>query len=172
MDDLRASTRFNDATFKPGLLCAKFAKEMGTIVTLWPHVEEGMIAILRALLGGHATAPARQIFRSIVSERARIQMMTTLLQKTYLNQTKGNFYDDVIAEFDRLNGKRNAYVHGLWWTREDGRLFLTNDLVGDHHFYRSREVPFSEIRETVSGMKRLLRNLAKFERNLSIWTNE
>jgi hypothetical protein len=167
MDDLRASMRFNDATFKPGVPRAKFAKEVGTIVTLWPHVEEGMITILRALLGGSAAVPARQIFRSIISERARIQMMATLLQKTYLNQAKGSFYDDVIAEFERLNSKRNAYVHGLWWAREDGRLFLTNDLLGDHHFYRSREVPFSEIQETVSGMKRLLRNLAKFERNLS-----
>jgi hypothetical protein len=47
-----------------------------------------MIVILRILLGGELNAPARQIFNSLVSERARYDIMKLLLEGTPINRNR------------------------------------------------------------------------------------
>ena len=41
---------------------------VGEMIGLWPHLEEAMILVMAALLGGIQSALARQVFRSLNSE--------------------------------------------------------------------------------------------------------
>jgi hypothetical protein len=77
--------------YKRGILNDDFARLAGRITTCWPYVEEQMICVLRDLIAGHAQVPARQVFRSIVSEAVRIRIMTSLLEHSPVNASKGKF---------------------------------------------------------------------------------
>lgn len=118
-----------------------------------------MIIILEDLLGGGPGVPARQIFRSIVSNEARKKVMLGLLERAQINRSKDRFYDDIIAEFYSLNGIRNDYIHGLWATHESGRVFLTVESVDDFHFLAAREVKSTDLEATIEQMHKLNRKL-------------
>jgi len=120
-------------------------KALGQIASFWPHLEDAMIEIMRDLLGSDRHMPARQIFRAIISNQARKKVMVALLEKSRLNRDKTVFYDETIQEFSALAGKRNDYLHGLWWTFEDGRVFLSKESLDDFHFLDRREVKLAEL---------------------------
>ena len=112
-----------DGRYFGGLHNDEIAKYVTYIITILPHIEEQIIEIM-ALLMGDASAPARQVFRSLNSEEARVKVMRALLETTRHNETKGREFDEVIDLFVEIKNKRNAYAHGLWWTHEGGRVFL------------------------------------------------
>lgn len=144
-----------DGHYRSGLWNEKIVSAIGQIATYWPHVEEGMIEILRELLGGHKELPARQVFRSIINQQARIQVLTALLEQSWLNRHKDQFYDDIIGEFAGLNKKRNEYVHGLWWTHDSDRVFLCVEAIDDGSFLDGREVTYKEVEAVFLRMSAL-----------------
>jgi hypothetical protein len=56
--------------YEAGIKNDKFALLFGQTVATWVHVEDQMIQVLQDLLGSRS-APARQIFHSVVSNKAR-----------------------------------------------------------------------------------------------------
>lgn len=136
----------------------EFAKVLGEIVSYWSHIEEEMIDILESLLGGsedNNNVPARQIFRSIISEQARIKVMRSLLEFAEINHDKPKDYDEIIDEFAKLNKIRNTYVHGLWYTHESNRVFLRETTAEEHFFTERREVKIKELKTVVTRMENL-----------------
>jgi hypothetical protein len=125
-----------------------------------------MICVLRDLIAGHARVPARQIFRSVISEAARIKIMTALLEHSPENASKGQFYDNVISSFRTLNSKRNAMVHGLWWTRDDGKVFIAKESLDEYATSKGRLVSAREVRFILKKMATLLKQLALHEEKL------
>ena len=103
-----------DGRYVSGLWNERFALLLGQLVSYWPMVEDKMIGILADLLDYPPSAgtngPPRQIFRSIISNQARRKLMLSLLERSRINKDKEQYYDEVIAEFDKLNAKRNDYV--------------------------------------------------------------
>ena len=89
--------------------------------------------------------------------------MMALLERTKLNRDKDSFYDDVLDEFTKLNGKRNDYIHGMWYTRapfdETAEVYLSEESVDDHHWLEARAVPLSEIHNILVRMNRLNTNI-------------
>lgn len=148
-----------DGRYSSGLWQDKLVSAVGQIATYWPHIEDAMIEILRDLLGGDPELPARQVFRSIISQQARIQVMTALLAKSRLNEHKSGVYDEIIAEFAALNKLRNTYVHGLWWTHESGKAFLSEEAIHDWNFLDGREVTYKEVEAVFTRMDKLHRRL-------------
>jgi hypothetical protein len=94
----------------------------GFLVSYWWHVEETMTHVLEDLLEGKrndtysTNSPARRIFRSIVSEDARIKLMWALLEGSPHNAEMPPIYDEILHEFKALNRIRNDLVHGYWFT--------------------------------------------------------
>lgn len=130
---------------------------VGQIATYWTTVEDEMIEILRDLSGGHLDLPARQIFRSITSNEARRKLLLNLLEKSPLNKGKGDFYDTVISSFYSLNGRRNDYVHGMWFTLDDySTAFLSSRSIDDLFFLEKREVPIHELEVLIRDMDSLM----------------
>jgi hypothetical protein len=146
----------------------KSALLIGQLATYWPLVEDRMIGILGDLLGYAASlgenGPPRQIFRSILSNRARITLMQSLLERSAINRDKEIFYDEVLSEFGKLNGKRNGYLHGIWYTHEDGRTYLSERSIDDFHFLDAREVKYEEIHSVFLRMESLFTLVARRHR--------
>jgi hypothetical protein len=111
-----------------------------------------MIEVLGLLLGDRKL-PARQIFRSLRSEHARIEMLKALLEQAPINKNKGPEYDDVITRFASLNAARNNYVHGLWSVHEEtGRVFLAEASPDETQIFEKREVVTGELRQKLREM--------------------
>jgi hypothetical protein len=153
-------------SYQEGILNDGFAALLGKLTAYWPHVEERMICVMRDLIAGHAQVPARQIFRSVISEAARIKIMAALLERSPSNSTKGKFYDHVIFSFRTLNSKRNAMVHGLWWTRDDGKMFMARKSLDEYSSDKGREVPASEVHAALKKMVMLVKRLKLHEQKL------
>jgi hypothetical protein len=138
--------------YNGGLWNPEHAKLVGQITTYMPQIEEQMIQFM-SLLISDKKAPARQIFRSLNSEQARIQIMRALLETAPHNKDKPGAYDEIIDLFDMVRKKRNAYVHGLWTTHEDsGRAFLAEASADETYFTEQREVSAKELELTIREM--------------------
>jgi hypothetical protein len=70
--------------YEAGIKNDKFTLLFGQTVATWVHVEDQMIQVLQDLLGSKS-APARQIFHSVVSNKARQSLMLACLQKSKIN---------------------------------------------------------------------------------------
>lgn len=149
-----------DGQYKGGIHNDQIALWVGSIITFIPHIEERMINFLALLMGDHSS-PARQVFRSLNSEVARIKIMRSLLEQAPINQEKGQEFDDVLDLFAEVKKKRNTYAHGLWWTHErTERVFIEEASPEPFGSYFSRrEVKFKEVEAAVSRMNDLSRKL-------------
>ncbi|MEK7874875.1 MAG: hypothetical protein AAB325_01645, partial [Pseudomonadota bacterium] len=80
----------------------------------------------------------RLIFTAIVNQKIRIDVMRTLLHRSRVNRQMDRIFDEIIDEFQRLNDLRNNYVHGRWWTHENGDTYLQidNSELPTHVVYR------------------------------------
>lgn len=146
-------------TYSQGIHNDTAAISLGVMVGLWVHVEEAMVQILRELCGDSSPLlnfPARLIFRSVVNQQARIKIMRSLLELSMHNREKPIDYDEIIDEFDKLNDQRNKLLHGLWWTRHDGRLYYEEASLDNHSFLTSREVETKEIDDVTKRMDALI----------------
>jgi hypothetical protein len=152
--------------YEAGIKNDKFALLFGQTVATWVHVEDQMIQVLQDLLGSRS-APARQIFHSVVSNKARQSLMLACLQRSKINIRKTDLYEEMILQFSRLNSQRNSLVHGLWYTHETGRVYLSAGAVDDFHYIDAREVKIEEL-EGMNKAIGVLSNAIHMRRSPSI----
>lgn len=156
--------RLPDGHFAHCIASEKHLLAVGAILTTWSWLEEAMISVMASLLSADkSTAPARQIFRSVVSAEARIKILKNLLEKGRHNISKSTFYDEVIDEFCSLNRARNQYAHGLWITKLDKNLkvFLFESSSDDDFMFSStpRHVSIKELEQTRQNIITLTRRI-------------
>lgn len=123
-----------------------------------------MIGVLGVLMGTEwHRSPARQVFRSIVNARDRINVMRSLLEDARINQDRGPEFDAVIDEFASLNSSRNRYAHGLFWVRNDGKIVLqeTSPIESAVLLSDPAEVPLNELKNVATRMDKLYRRAVK-----------
>jgi hypothetical protein len=137
--------------YEAGLKNEKFALLFGQTIATWVHVEDFMIQVLQDLLGSKS-APARQIFHSVISNNARKMLMLSCLQNSSANARKADIYEAIILQFSKLNTQRNTFLHGLWYTHESGRVFLSENALKDFHYADAREVKIEELEEMNKAM--------------------
>jgi len=127
----------------------------GELIGDWVHIEEAMIDFLDLLLYPDADAkleinkksrgfsPGQQIFRPLGSNGARVKVMSALLRFFPGNDRRKNdpSYEAVISEFQSLTNLRNDYLHGLWWTKANGAVYLQTENVEISIFNRKRPIP-------------------------------
>jgi hypothetical protein len=144
-----------DGRYASALNAIAFSTALGQLLPYWTHLEEKMIEIMRQLLGGTQSLPARQIFRAIGNNHGRIKVLRALLEKAQINVDKDTRFDEIIKEFSALNEKRNEYVHGLWYTHESGRVFIAEPTPDETAFFDKREIKIEELEETIERMSKL-----------------
>lgn len=155
---MKGRSRPPDGHYTEGLHNDEMATLVGKVVTGLVEIEETMIAIMAILMGG-LNSPARQIFRSLNSEDARVKIMRSLLERHPLNRDKGQEFDDIIDLFVEVKKKRNAYAHGLWHTHNSTRRVFLSELSPDMFpaFLSQREVRKPELKEALRRMDELQR---------------
>lgn len=147
-------------TYHSGLTNPRMSAFLGELTTLWPHVEEAMIVLMQILIGDVSGSSSRKIFRSIVAQKTRIDVLKALLEETARNKTRDSRYDDAIEEFASLNGLRNKYLHGLWWTKqENGKAYFAEASTEDFSFASSRIIQDGELNNVIKRMGKLLRQI-------------
>jgi hypothetical protein len=115
-----------------------------------------MIDVMSLLLGGTRHAPGRQVFRSLVSEEARVRVMRSLLEHSRLNHDKTQEFDDVIDLFVQVKTRRNALAHGLWQTHQDGSVWIQEPSPDETaEFHSAREVKIGELDDLLKQMSDL-----------------
>jgi hypothetical protein len=105
--------------------------------------------------------PARQIFRSVTGEAARISIMRAMLELAPQNQSKGPEYDEIIRLFDIVRKARKTYAHGLWYVNDEGRAFIHEASPDEMAFFEQREVTAKELEKTLERMGALWSNIVK-----------
>lgn len=142
-----------DGAYESGVTDPKMKELLGDLASYWPHVEDAMVGFFDELLGANEAIPSRQLYKSIVNTQIRILIMRTLLERAALNKTKSDKYDAILDEFASLNKQRNTYLHGLWYTYEDGRTFFSELSIDEDYFLDQREVKDKEIGAVIDRMR-------------------
>jgi hypothetical protein len=117
---------------------------LGAICGIWTHIEEAMIDFFSFLLG-HKGGAARPVLRSIVNQEARIKVMRGVLENTWDTVNLSEACDDLLDEFKKVTALRNRYVHGLWFTHQDGKVYLRAPSVDYWDFSDTRRVTTKEL---------------------------
>lgn len=158
-------------TYGAGIRNAEMLELFGVIMSDWVHIEEAMIEVMNLLVfvdfdiqrlaadRANGFLPGRQIFRSMSANRVRAKMMLNLLHQYPGNATKDDLCDDIIKEFQRLVNLRNDYAHGLWWTKEDGRVFLQTENVDVMSFNKKKHIPKSQFESFNQRAGKLMRDI-------------
>ena len=160
---VRYSPKLGDAPegmYSAGIANMGLATAVGCIITYWPHTEEHMVTLFGELVGIEDDASARLVFRSIINQNTRLAIMRAMLEKSPQHKTQPLDLDELISEFASLNGTRNAYAHGLWYTHEDGkRIFIEEETAAYDKFLDKREVTSKELENVLSRMVELVGKL-------------
>lgn len=94
------------------------------------------------------------VLASIISAKARIDLMRRLLHESPLNAAKTSEFDEIIDEVAVLNTKRNKYVHGLWYTSTETKKVFISEVDGEGlSYFLARPI---EIEELVAFQKRMM----------------
>lgn len=128
-----------------GIKDVEVALGLANVVVQWSFNEDQMISVLGILIFGRNQPPSRQIYKKLSGSAARADLMRILLQKTELNKDKSEEFDSVINEFSRLSEVRNRYVHGLWWTHENGETYLQEATKADFDWLNVRKIEVAEL---------------------------
>jgi hypothetical protein len=99
------------------------ASALGKLIGTFTHLENRMARPL-AILARTDEASAGYILRSIRNPRAKIDLLSALLEKSPFNQDRSEKWDLIIREYGRVSSARNGYVHGEWWSADDGSTWI------------------------------------------------
>ncbi len=121
-----------------------------------------MARFLALLLNMRDPVSTGYILRTIRSPKGRYDVMKGLLEKAPVNKAKDQEHDRILAEFWSINQRRNAYVHGHWYTSDENYsswLLEPND--DDHGFglTDARPVARDELVGVIERIDKLVRDL-------------
>ncbi|MEZ0242906.1 MAG: hypothetical protein ACAH11_05985 [Sphingomonas sp.] len=105
--------------------------EFALLVTEFTQLEYFMERFAARVLGTDDETAAH-VMRSIVSAKAKIDLLEATLERSRRNQGKPGEFDLVIDEFAALNKIRNDYVHAR---------YMTNDMTGEVSWVRPKADP-------------------------------
>lgn len=149
-----ASIKDGSGAWSAGLWSETHAALLGRIAGLMPQVDE-LMADLTARLLGDAALPGRTIFRGLAGDAQRVTVLRALVGQAPGDANR----DDIETAVARYQGARRrwrAYLHGLWYTHENGRTFLAAPGGADAAtFLVAREVKATELEAELARLTAL-----------------
>lgn len=129
------------------------------ILSEFEHLDSTMMPqVLWRLMGTKHSDVAGYIYRTLRNPRIKYSILETLLEKSSVNAGHADEYDRILALYREVRGIRNNYAHGLWYTNEDGKVFLAKSDDDDLAFFEAKEEPITELGHAITQI-RTLRNL-------------
>jgi hypothetical protein len=93
--------------------------------------------------------------------------MPGVLENTWNTVNLSEACDDLLDEFRNVTALRNRYMHGLWFTHQDGKIYLRSPSVDYWNFSDTRRVATKELDNFIARLYSLYekaRNLPDAER--------
>lgn len=147
-----------------GLWNDAHAALLGKIAGSMPQVEELMTDLTARLLGDQGAA-GRAVFRGLAGDEPRLRVLRLLLEHGTANIGKGADFDAAIAGYAAVRRRWRAYVHGLWYTHENGRTFLAAPGGAEAaSFLVAREVKTAELEAELARLAGLNATLLRLVR--------
>jgi hypothetical protein len=109
------NVRKGSGQFDLALVGVEAGQQFALLITEFTHLEFGMERFLAALLRVDEITAAH-VMRSIVSAKARIDMMRAVLERARHTSAMPAQFDEIINEFSSINKARNGLVHARWYT--------------------------------------------------------
>lgn len=142
---------------------------IGTVITTMPFLEECMVSLFSELTGIDDLGSARLVFRSIVNQKTRVDIMEALLTKAPQHINKASDFDAWLDEFKAISNVRNKYAHGLWFTSKDKKRFYLQESTNTYAaFDDPREITAVEVTQVVQRMTALLKTLIDRQKTLHL----
>lgn len=88
-------------------------KQLGALVREWGGLELLLAALFAAMVGPEVERHI-SLFYAIVSNQARAEMMRKALLFSRVTKDQAKTIAAIIAKFQKLNGARNRYIHGVY----------------------------------------------------------
>jgi hypothetical protein len=148
--------------FQGGVKDEKILLLLGQLVATWPQLEERVVYIF-GILTKTEKGPARQIFRSVIAQEVKINMMRFLLEETEQHINAPPFFDKVLDEFQSLNRTRNKYVHGLWHHDAEATYLSSSDAASHPFETVTRKIQDSELTEFFDRAGKLASAITMFQ---------
>lgn len=159
-----AAIRDGSGAWSAGLWNEAHAALLGRIAGSMPQVED-LMADLTARLLGDPAMPGRTVFRGLASDGERVRVLRALLEQAPANIAKGAEFDAAIAGYAGARRRWRAYLHGLWYTHENGRTFLAAPGGTDAAtFLVAREVKTAELKAELARLTELGAALVRLTR--------
>ena len=135
---------------------------LAKVVAEFNSVESFMSQVLAALMGAEDDEAAGYILRSVIAPRARFDILKNLLEKAPRNRERDATYDELLAEYKAISGKRNAYVHGHWFScLEDGSTWISEQDEHGFAFLESRPIGVEELIDLHERIGALLSSIVR-----------
>ncbi|MEZ5693211.1 MAG: hypothetical protein R3D99_05110 [Altererythrobacter sp.] len=106
-----------NGVFGLALANAEGAISFALMVTEFNHLESNMEEVAEVILAVERDTAAH-VMRSIISARARTQLLRNVLERARQNSAMPGEFDEIIDEFEGINRARNDFVHAKYQTRE------------------------------------------------------
>jgi hypothetical protein len=159
-----AAIRDGSGAWSAGLWNEENAALLGRIAGSMPQVED-LMADLTARLLGDPAMPGRAVFRGLAGDTERVKVLRTLLEQAPANIAKGADFDTAISGYAGARRRWRAYLHGLWYTHENGRTFLAAPGGSDAAtFLVAREVRTAELQAELARLTELGAALVRLTR--------
>jgi hypothetical protein len=142
--------------YSESLLNPEVGALVAQVTAEFVHLEGSMAYVLAVLLEMEDPTGAWYVLRSIKSPRARVDVMKDLLEKSPLNVERSAAYDKYLGEFWRINKRRNAYVHGTWYTScNDNSAWLAEEDEHGVAFMEAHPVRPEDLSQLLTEIKAL-----------------
>ncbi len=141
----------------------EFGHEFALLVSEFTHLEIDMERILARLLRVD-NITAAHVMRSILSVKARIEMMRAVLQRARHTAAFPKEFDEILNEFADINKERNRLVHARWYTDiNTGTVYIIrpNDDPMLLDMAAMTEFKLSEIKEVRTRLLDLFRKISR-----------
>lgn len=155
----KMSRQHSGRAFTLGLTNTDYAMQFALILSEFEHLDSTMMPqVLWRLMGSKHSDVAGYIYRTLRNPNIKYSILETLLEKSSVNAEHPDEYDRILALYREVRGARNDYAHGLWYTAEDGKVFLAKSDDDGLAFFDAKEEPITALGHALVQI-RTLKNL-------------
>lgn len=140
--------------YQVGIWNNKFASHFAEIAAVWPQLEKFMTQLFEDVTAC-AKEPERAILRSVSNPENRLAILRMLVGRRRDDRL---FLNEAVEEFAALHGLYRQYRDGMWWTYQDGRVFVEPKACA--HSRELKEIKPSDIESFVERTKLLASQFA------------
>jgi hypothetical protein len=129
-----------------------FAMHLGVLTAQYAVLEHSVVEIISLALNENYPA-AYAIANKAWQQSARLQLARDLIASASLGPEKTATVLSLLERAEKINVRRNKYIHGLWGVREDSnQVVITSRLYSK---VEQREIEIKELATAISEIREL-----------------